>query len=339
MAGEPSPTIRRAWIPRGCVVIPTVRQLATVLAIASLGLVGAGCAVTPAVQYSHSTFEGFEVISYVPQNPRGLIYLFHGSGGSASFAERIETVDVLNRLTARGYGFVSTSSTERTGNRRWNVADPSTSSNPDLARLGRLHASLVATTPVDAATPLVGIGMSNGARFVTLWGQRWKDTGYPVKAIWASMGRTADPVAGPGALTVPIVFSTAVNDFTSPPGPIIVDFAATRNAGTPTELYVSAERKLGWARFTRIPGVDAAEANQIFDALVATGVWNAQGTRVVADIQQAAAQASAAQLPASVASRANDVINETALQLAVHQFTAEYAAQVEAFFGRYVPPR
>ena len=87
----------------------------------------------------------------------------------------------------------------------------------------------------------------------------------------------------------------------------------------------------------RIPGIDAEEADQIFDALVATGVWNAQGTRVVSDIQQAVAGAESAQLPASVAPVATDVRNETALQLAVHQFTAEYAAQVEAFFGRYVP--
>ncbi len=311
--------------------------VSTLLAVAALSLAGSGCAVTPAVQFNHSTFEGFEVISYVPEHPRGLVYVFHGTGGSARFAERVETVDVLNRLIARGYGFVSTSSTERTGDRRWNAADPSISTNPDLARLGRLHASLVAGTAVDAGTPIVGIGMSNGSRFVTLWGQRWKDTGYPVKAIWASMGRIADPVSGPGALTVPTVFSTAVNDFTVPPGPIIANFAATRQAGTPTELYVSAERDLGWARYMRIPGVDAGEAHQIFNALVATGVWNAQGQRVVSDIQQAAARAVTAQLPASVAPVASDVADQTALQLAVHQFTAEYAAQVEAFFGRYVP--
>jgi hypothetical protein len=219
------------------------------------------------------------------------------------------------------------------------VTNLSLTTNPDLARLGRLHTSLVAFTGVQANTPIVGIGMSNGARFVTLWGQKWREAGYPVKAIWASMGRIAPPVAGPGALTVPTVFSTAVNDFTSPPGPIIGDFAATRNAGTPTELYVSAERKLQWARFMRIPGVDPSEAHQIFQALVATGVWDAQGTRVVADIQQAVTQAGSAQLPASVAPVANDVRSETALQLAVHQFTAEYAPQVEAFFGRYVPPQ
>ena len=287
--------------------------------------------------FSHTTFEGFEVISYVPERPRGLVFVFHGSNGSAGFAERVETVDVLNRLIAAGYGFVSTSSTERTGDRRWNVANASLSGNPDLARLRRLHQQLVDTTGVEAATPLVGIGMSNGSRFVTLWGETFKDGGYPVRAIWASMGRIANPVDGPGELSVPTVFSTAENDFTSPPGPILVNFNATRSAGTPAELYVSRERNLGWARYMRIPGIDETEARQIWLSLVATGVWNGDGVRIVPDVQEAAARVQAAGLPASVAAQRAAIEDQTALQLAVHQFTAEYAPQVETFFNRYVP--
>ncbi len=305
---------------------------ATALAVAI-----AGCAVTPSVPFDHTTFEGYEVISYVPENPRGVVYLFHGTNGSAAFAEKVETVAMLNQLIAEGYGFVSTSSTERTGNRRWNVFDPSLTTNPDLARLARLHAHIIATTAATTTTPLLGIGMSNGARFVTLWGQTWKNAGYPLKAIWASMGRIAPPVSAPGALTVPTVFSTAVNDFTSPPGPIIQDYAATRQAGTPAELHVSGERKLSPNPYLRIPGIDGGEARQIFDALVDTGVWNEEGARIVPDIEQAAAQAGTAQLPPSVAPQAAEIGNETAVQLAVHQFTAEYAPQVRAFFDRFAP--
>jgi hypothetical protein len=300
-------------------------------------LVAAGCAVTPSVQFQHSTFEGFPVISYVPEHPRGFVYLFHGSGGSASFAERVETVATLNQLIGQGYGFVSTSSTERTGDRRWDVFDGSTTTNPDLARLGRLHAHLVSTTPLEAGTPLAGIGMSNGARFVTLWGEVWKDAGYPVKAIWASMGRIAPPVSAPGALTVPTAFSTAVNDFTVPPGQVIVNFNDTRNAGTPAELFVSQERKLSASPYLRIPGIDDAEARGIFDALVATGVWNAQGTRVVSNVQEAVLRAATADLPDSVAPQANEVSSQTAVQLAIHQFTSEHTAGVSAFFDRFVP--
>jgi hypothetical protein len=297
----------------------------------------AGCAVTPAVEWQRTTFEGFPVISYVPEQPRGLVFLFHGSGGSASFADRVETTDVLNRLVARGYGFVSTSSTERTGNRRWNAADPSLTGNPDLARLLRLRAHLVATTPVEAGTPLLGVGMSNGSRFVTLWGQAWKNAGHPVKAIWASHGRTAAPFDGPGQLTVPTVFSTSEHDFTVPPGGIVLSFATARDSGTPTEFFNSRERRLTAPPYERIPEVDASESQQIVEALIATGVWDSTGKRVEPSAETAATRAMTASLPPSVQAQSSHIADQTALTLAVHQFTAEFTDPVIAFFDRHVP--
>jgi hypothetical protein len=310
--------------------------MARLAALAVAATLFAGCAVTPAVEWQRTTFEGFPVISYVPENPRGLVFTFHGTGGSASIVDRVEPTDVINRLVAQGYGFVSTSSTERTGNRRWLVTDPSLTTNPDLARLLRLRAHLIATTPVEQGTPLLGVGMSNGARFVTLWGQTWRNAGYPVRAIWASHGRVAPPVDGPGELTVPTFFSTSERDFTVPPGGIIVDFARTMDAGTPAEFQISRERALTAPPYERIPGIDPTEAQQIVESLKATGVWNAQGERVVADIEAAVNQASTATFPPSVQGLGSAIADQTGVQMAVHQFTAEWAQQVIAFFGRYV---
>ena len=42
---------------------------------AALALVATGCAVTPSREFQHSTFEGFDVISYVPEQPRGRLPL------------------------------------------------------------------------------------------------------------------------------------------------------------------------------------------------------------------------------------------------------------------------
>jgi hypothetical protein len=255
----------------------------------------AGCAITPTVQWQSSTFEGFPVISYVPDHPRGMVYLFHGSNGSANFAQRVETVDVLNRLVARGYGFVSTSSTERTGDKRWNVTSTSLTANPDLARLMRLQ------------------------------------------AIWASHGTTANAFDGPGQLTVPTIFSTSDNDFTVPPTGVVANYVTATRSGTPTQLYVSHERRLNPAQYERIPGIDPDEAKQIVAALEATGVWNSQGQRVEPDIQKAVTRAATVNVPASVRPSASEIENETALLLAVHQFTAEYAEPAIAFFNQYVP--
>jgi hypothetical protein len=54
-------------------------------------------------------------------------------------------------------------------------------------------------------------------------------------------------------------------------------------------------------------------------------------------VQEAAARAEAADLPDSVAPQAGEVSSQTAVQLAVHQFTSEHVGGVSAFFDRFVP--
>ena len=79
--------------------------------------------------------------------------------------------------------------------------------------------------------------MSNGAlRHVV--GQSLRNGGYPVRAIWASHGHR-EPYDGAGQPTVPTVFSTSENDFTSPPARIVANYETARAAGTPTELFLS----------------------------------------------------------------------------------------------------
>jgi hypothetical protein len=308
--------------------------IVTAVAVGSLGLVGCAGPVTPHATFSTWRFEGFDVVSYVPEDPTGLVYVFHGSHGSADFATKVETVDTLNELIDRGYGFVSTESTERTGNKRWNVFEPSLTTNPDLARLTRLHQHLVDATPVADSTPLVGIGMSNGARFVSLWGERWAAAGYPVASIAMYMGTIAPPVTRGGGLSVPTFFVVAEHDYTTPPAPIIAERDATAASGTPTELIVAREQPLSSARFLRIPGIDGPEAETTFQALVATGAWDSQGRRL-APIEQAVALAETAHLPATVLSEGNEIANQCALVLAIHQMRGDVRSSVGDFFDQH----
>lgn len=311
------------------------RPLALAAALFVFVCAWAGCGpVTPVVELSTWRFEGFDVVSYVPDDPVGLVYVFHGSQGSAGFATKVETVDTLNELIDRGYGFVATESTQRTGNRRWNVFDPSQVTNPDLARLARLQRHLVDDTAVTDQTPLVGLGMSNGARFVSLWGTGWADAGYPVRAIAMYMGTIAPPVAAGGGLDVPTFFVTAEHDYTSPPGPIMADHDATAAHGTPTGLVVAREQPLTSARFLRIPDIDGVEAGAIVAALVATGAWDDQGHRLV-PIDEAVTRAAGAELPASVAPQRGEIANQVAFVLAVHQMRGDVRGEVGAFFDRH----
>ena len=144
---------------------------------------------------------------------------------------------------------------------------------------------------------------------MTLWGQSWKNAGYPVKAIWASHGRTAVRTR-PGQLTVPVVFSTSENDFTVAARRGDPELHAAHNGGTPSEIYVSHERKLNAAQYERIPGIDQEKAKQILFSLVATGVWDGQGNRVDPTSRRRG-QGAERDPAASVAPQRSEIDNET----------------------------
>ena len=119
---------------------------------------------------------------------------------------------------------------------------------------------------------------------------------------------------------------------------MIQSFLVAHNAGTPSEIYTSQERRLNAPPYERIPGIDQAESKQIVSAMIATGVWNAQGDRVEPDIADGGRQGAVGDA-ARLACRRSGSRSSTRRRsrLAVHQFTAEYAEQVIAFFTRYVP--
>lgn len=276
-------------------------------------------------------FEGFQVYSHVPDDPVGIVYLFHGSGGSAEIANRIEPTDQLNELVERGYGWVATESTERTGNKRWAVFDPSLVTNPDLARLTRLHDELIADTGVTPDTPIFGIGMSNGARMVTLFGQTFADAGYPVAAVAPFMGRAAPSVQAAGGLTVPGFWVVAENDTVVDNAAVIADHDQSAALGVATRLHVKPEEPLLANRFTRIPAIDATEAEQIRAALQGTGAWDASGTRVMS-IDDTIAAVSQLTLPPSFGATPAQVSNQIQALLALHQFVGLYRVGVANFF-------
>ncbi len=287
--------------------------------------------VTPEVNVDTRTFEGFTVHSAIPENPVGLVYVFHGSQGSADFALKIETLDQTNELLARGYGWVATESTERTGDKRWFVFDSSLATNPDLARLVRLHADLVATTSVTADTPMFGIGMSNGARMVTLFGQAFSDAGYPLVAVAPFNGRAAPSVNAAGGLTVPGFWVASVNDTVVPPGDVIAAQQDSAAQGVVTQLFNKPEEPLLPIRFTRIPAVDLDEAVLIYEALKGTGAWDADGNRQL-DFESTLQRIGELTLPQGTGATNGQVRNQIQALLAMHQFVGFYRVSLADFF-------
>ena len=304
--------------------------------VATLVLMGALSACFPSAPVAqlapveHSQFEGFDVVSSIPHHPQGLVFLFHGHYGSANFAEKVETVDALNRLTVRGYGYVSTDSTDRV-NKQWDRDDISLTTNPDLARLARLHAHLVATDVIRADTPILAIGMSNGGAFTSVFTTAFAAGGYPVRAAWVSNAPITAAVRLAGGLRVPTIFTVAENDSVVSTPQIVRQQAELAAAGIRTALYTQTEASLNPQRFRRIPGIDAGEALAFFHAEVATGAWDAAGHRTATTVAEAVRLANTVALPASVQGDARNIENQVAITLAEHAFSATYANEAVAF--------
>jgi hypothetical protein len=295
-------------------------------------VVAAGCAVAPT--YPASTFEGFPVVSYVPAHPVGIVYVFHGTGGSADFATKLETVDMLNHLVAAGYGFVSTDSTNRTS-KQWDTGSLSLTANPDLARLSRLHAHLVSTGAITTTTPIYAIGMSRGAGFASVFAQAFRDGGYPVAAIAPSHGQIPASVRAAGGLDVPALFTLGANDPIVDNTQVLGQVADLVGRGVPAEAVVEPETPLSAARFLRVPGVDGATADATFATMVAAGLWDASGHRL-AGIDTVGSTLPTLHYPASVTpSQLQSIQDEVDVVLAVHQYSATYATRTVSFFDSH----
>ncbi len=285
--------------------------------------------VTRARPATASTFEGFAVRSSIPANAVGLVYVFHGTGGGVGFADQLATIEVTNQLEALGYGWLATESTERAAPRQW---DPSlVPDNPDLARLGRLHADLIARAVIAADTPVFALGMSNGAVFTGTFAHWANGAGLPLRAAAMFEGAWRPAVFADGAPRVPTLHVRAENDSTADNVTIVEQTGAASAAGRPLIAHLAREVALTAARFRRIPGVDAAEAAAIFDELIRRGVIDVDGRRLVT-IVDALTRLADVSVAGVTAAQLADAQNELRATWAEHQMRGDYTPQLAALF-------
>jgi len=307
-------------------------RIAGMSLFAFLGLAVTGCEqVVPIVPYDPWEFEGFTVYSHVPDEPVGVVYLFHGSYGNASFAVKIETLEVTNILVSRGYAVVATESTLRRDSKRWQVKDPSLDTNADLARIARLHDALISSTALAQQTPMFGIGMSNGARMVSLFGQAFSDAGYPIVAVAPFMGRVAESVKSAGGMRIPSFFVVAEHDTVTSNVDIVEDYEMALLNGVSAQIYTKIEEPLLPYRFTRIPSVTTEESIEIKDLFRSTGAWDDNGKRVV-PVKDAIASFTTLKIPPALSRDRSRILGQVKAMLAVHQFVGIYTRQLADFF-------
>ncbi|MCP5431966.1 MAG: dienelactone hydrolase family protein [Alphaproteobacteria bacterium] len=313
------------------------RSLAAAFAILAFLAVLPAARAADAVVLEETSFEGFPVLGAYPKDPVGLVFLFHGSGGSADFARRDETQAVLSTLVGAGYAVVSTSSTQRSNPKRWRLDTLDPGANEDLGRIGRLYASLLSEGRAGAATPVFAMGMSNGGGFTVLFGRAAQEMGLPIRAIADYEGPIVRPVVEAieaGKAMVPIFLVLAENDPLVNPKTQLAIAQALVERGLTLEIHIARERPVAVADFAAIPEVSEAQAREIFDTLVKRGVIDKDGKR---RMELAAGREGLAAVDAATKGlpKDTDVRDALLLAFASHKMRPDYAEAQLAFFERY----
>ena len=290
---------------------------------------------------------GRPVLRYLPPHPKGVIYLFHGTGGSERFATRLETVRTLAPLVAADYGYVAAPSADRVDPIRWKVDDASPA-NPDIAYMLALHRALIAKGEIDARTPVFTMGMSNGGSFANLYAMAARREGLPVAAVADYMGpfpaSMRPALADPKALAPTLVVLSRNDGLVSTPN--VSEIAGRLAAGgARVEMHVNEEHAVCAETFAVLPGLSpAARAKLVGETLPAAGIIDASGRRTVftadkaitrEDIQALVARLQP--LPLDGAAPAREVANVLLIAWAAHQMRSDFADRQLAFFDAALP--
>ena len=224
---------------------------------------------TVAAQYKDSPhWVAPRVISYFPPNHKGVIFAFHGHGGSAtSWVNNIELRIFFNDANSRGYAMIVLDSFDRV-ERAWdgNIA---VSDNIDLQRVAAVREDLILRGKMDPTDAIYVLGISNGGIFASLFdAQTQESLGFSVlaAAIYISMGDAWVMEE----TTVPTIFALAEND-TAYGGAINVgalrSFHSLFYRGVPTQYWANPASPIYPERFWRIDGLSQTDSEAIYTAL------------------------------------------------------------------------
>jgi hypothetical protein len=114
------------------------------------------------------------VYYYFPSGHKGIVYLCHGTGGSArNLVTNFEWMEMINNLVAANYAIVVTEAEEVSlntdlnadGKIRWTLLPVDTNSNVDYANIRALTDTFIVRGYTQPSVPRYSIGMSDGGGF------------------------------------------------------------------------------------------------------------------------------------------------------------------------------
>lgn len=275
---------------------------------------------TPATETISETI----VVHYFPANPQGVIFRFHGSGGSApNLFNNIENRIFNNDAVADGYAVVAVNSFDRV-NRQWdNTNIPP--NNRDIQNVQAIIQTFISRGLITANTPLFAVGISNGGSFA------------PRASLFLNFRGTAIYIA-PGQTgllaqtTVPTIWCLAANDETIGANALQqarFNYANLVSRNIPAQFNLNTPSPVYPERFWRIPNLTANDSRAIYNALKNNAFLD-NFDFLTADPQTSGWQAV---IPPQYNSFLPEILDQLEICYTEHQFFSDYNRRVLNFFN------
>lgn len=228
-----------------------------------------------------SSFEGYPLYYYMPANPRGVIFYFHGGDeGPSEILNNEQTAQLFNQMGVNeNFGIVATERTAQAPGTSWDWSTPA-NNNSDARRMDRLRTWLITNTGMDSNDPIVTTGFSDGAGFATSFANYANNSfGWNVDVSTPHNGAFGNTP------TVPTVWHIAENDDSGSVNGIGALEQAMNQAGRAYLSLDTPERRVVASQFLREPAWELATGQLIVDDLEAHGLIDANGNRIIPDNQ------------------------------------------------------
>ncbi len=213
--------------------------------------------------------------SYFPENPVGVIYLFHGMGGDITgLLGSLEVTRFVDQAVSRRFAVVILESYERKGG-LWDVDHPAAVDNIDMQRLAHVHTQLTAEGKIRAEYPVYCMGISYGGIFATMVAEQAGQGALPfaVNAVasyisWGNREALA-------ATLSPTIFIQARNDNVIDNTGALVNFDLLLDRGIASQVWILAPTPVHPDRFWGIPGLSQGDSQLLQSGLKAKGMLDA----------------------------------------------------------------
>jgi uncharacterized protein (TIGR03437 family) len=274
---------------------------------------------------SSETISGVNVVHYIPQPHKGIIFRLHGSGGSASGQFNSVEEQTFNAdAIAAGYGIIALDSSDRV-NRQW--SNVGTLDNPDIRNIQAVINAFVARGLMSANDPLFALGTSNGGAFCSRAATLLQ---FKAGAISIAAGITAFIEQG----NVPFIWNMAQNDDNSGVGAdgnarARQNYDVLYGKNIDAFYLINPPSPVYPHRFWRIPGLTANDSQAIYNSLKSGGYLDAN------DFLRQNPNSSNWQtvIPAQYSSSRSAISDQLEVCFAAHKFFSDYSNKILTFFN------